>query len=134
MAIGLAVSGLTSWPLPTVAGEPEGGLAGTGRSVNEPDAATINTPPFIGNPELRARLDPPGKITVAGERVHDQLLRRFYAAHDYQTVWTNHPTEASRLWNAILLAGKHGLDSTLFHSTTLTERGTALSPVERDLL
>jgi len=102
--------------------------------VNEPDVGTPNMPPFIGNPELKARLDSPGKLTVAGERVHDQLLRRFYALHDYQTVWTSHPAEASRLWNVILLAGRHGLHPTLFHSTTLTERGTQLSPVERDLL
>jgi murein L,D-transpeptidase YcbB/YkuD len=105
-----------------------------GPSVNEPDVGIPNTPPFIGNPELKARLDLPGKLTVAGERVHDQLLRRFYTVHGYQTVWTSHPAEASRLWSAILLAGKHGLDSNLFHSTTLTERGTALSPVEHDLL
>jgi len=133
MAIGL-VLGLGSWPLRAVAVEPGADPSVVGPSVNEPDVGIPNTPPFIGNPELKARLDPPGKLTVAGERVHDQLLRRFYAVHDYQTVWTSHPTESSRLWNAILLAGKHGLDPALFHSTTLTERGMQLSPVERDLL
>jgi L,D-transpeptidase YcbB len=133
MAIGL-VLGLGSWPLRAVAVEPGADPSVVGPSVNEPDVGIPNTPPFIGNPELKARLDLPGKLTVAGERVHDQLLRRFYTVHDYQTVWTSHPAAASRLWSAILLAGKHGLDSTLFHSTTLTERGTALSPVERDLL
>ena len=133
MTIGL-VLGLGTWPLRAVGVVPGADPSVVGPSVNEPDVGTPNTPPFIGNPELKARLDLPGKLTVAGERVHDQLLRRFYTVHDYQTVWTSHPAEASRLWSAILLAGKHGLDSTLFHSTTLTERGTALSPVERDLL
>jgi murein L,D-transpeptidase YcbB/YkuD len=133
MAIGL-VLGLGSWPLRAVAVVPEADPSVVGPAVNEPDVGTPNTPPFIGNPELKARLDLPGKLTVAGERVHDQLLRRFYTVHNYQTVWTSHPAEASRLWSAILLAGKHGLDSILFHSTALTERGTTLSPVERDLL
>jgi len=109
-------------------------LSSVSPSVNEPDVATPSTPPFVGNAELKARLEFPGKLTVAGERVHDQLLRRFYTARGYETVWTSHPAEASRLWNAVLLAGKQGLDPTLFHSTTLAERGTALSPVERDLL
>jgi murein L,D-transpeptidase YcbB/YkuD len=128
MVLGLGVS-------PQVlAVEPGEGPSVVGPSVNEPDVAIPNPTPFVGNPELKARLDFPGKLMVAGERVHDQLLRRFYTAHGYQTVWTSHPAEASRLWSAALLAGKQGLDPTLFHSTTLTERGTALSPVERDLL
>ena len=66
--------------------------------------------------------------------MHDQLLRRFYTAHGYQTVWDTHPAEASHLWNAVLLAGKQGLDPSLFHSSVITERGRALSPIERDLL
>ena len=134
MVLGLGVFGLVPCSPQVLAVEPGEGPSVVGPSANEPDAAIPNTTPFVGNPELKARLDFPGKLTVAGERVHDQLLRRFYTAHGYQTVWTSHPAEASRLWSAVLLAGKHGLDPTLFHSTTLTERGTALSPIERDLL
>jgi len=105
MAIGL-VLGLGSWPLRAVAVEPGADPWVVGPSVNEPDVGIPNMPPFIGNSELKARLDLPGKLTVAGERVHDQLLRRFYTVHDYQTVWTSRPAEASRLWSAILLAGR----------------------------
>jgi murein L,D-transpeptidase YcbB/YkuD len=90
--------------------------------------------PFLGNPELKARLDPPGKLTVGGERMHDRLLRRFYAVHGYQTVWDSHPAAARRLWDMILRADEHGLDPNLFHSATLAQRSSALSPVERDLL
>jgi len=105
-----------------------------GPAATEPSGELPNASPLVGDPELRARLDPAAKLTVAGERMHDQLLRRFYTAHGYQPVWVNHPAEASRLWNAILRAGDQGLDPSFFHSTTLTARGTALAPIERDLL
>src|SRR5439155_988425 len=78
----------------------------------------------IGNAELKARLDLPGKLTVAGERLHVWLLRRFYAAHGYQTMWDAHPAEAGRLVkDAVLHAGEHGLDPGLVHSGALGERG-----------
>jgi murein L,D-transpeptidase YcbB/YkuD len=134
MVLGLDVLGVAPWSLQALAVEPGEGPSVVGPSVNEPAVAVPNATPFVGNPELKTRLDLPGKLTVAGERVHDQLLRRFYTAHDYQTVWASHPAEASRLWSAVLLADQQGLDPFLFHSTALTERGTALSPVERDLL
>jgi len=134
VVLGLGVLGLVPCSPGAFAIESGDSLSSVSPSVNEPDVAMPSTTPFVGNPELKARLDFPGKLTVAGERVHDQLLRRFYTARGYETVWTSHPAEASRLWNAVLLAGKQGLDPTLFHSTTLAERGTALSPVERDLL
>ena len=52
-----------------------------------PTSGSPNVTPFLGNPELKAQLDVQGKLAVAGERMHDQLLRRFYTAHGYQTVW-----------------------------------------------
>src|SRR5690242_19882300 len=98
-------------------------------------AAAADPAPFSGNPELKARLDAPGKLTIAGERLHPWLLRPFYLAHGYQTVWDAHPTEASRLVrDAVLRAGEHGLDPALFHSVALSERGPTLSAIERDLL
>jgi murein L,D-transpeptidase YcbB/YkuD len=99
------------------------------------DTATVDSAPFSGNLELKSRLDATGKLTVAGERLHAWLLRRFYAAHGYQTVWDGHPAEASRLLQeAVLRAADHGLDPGLFHSAALAERGSTLSLVERDLL
>jgi murein L,D-transpeptidase YcbB/YkuD len=99
------------------------------------DNDTPDPTPFTGNPELKTRLDAPGKPTVAGERLHTWLLRRFYTAHGYQTVWDGHPTEASRLLReAVLRAADHGLDPGLFHSNALGEHGPNLSLVERDLL
>jgi murein L,D-transpeptidase YcbB/YkuD len=105
-------------------------------AADTPDAdTTANPAPFTGNIELKSRLDAPGKLTIAGERLHVWLLRRFYVAHGYQTVWDGHPEEGSRLLrDAVLRAGEHGLDPGLFHSAALGERSPNLSPVERDLL
>src|SRR5262249_97627 len=99
-----------------------------------PDSTSPDATPFLGNVELKARLDAPGRLTIGGERMHVALLRRFYIAHGYQTVWDAHAVEVSRLREAMMRAGDHGLDPGLFHATALGERGTALSPVERDLL
>lgn len=99
------------------------------------DAGTADPTPFTGNLELKARLDAPGKLTVAGERLHVWLLRRFYVAHGYKTVWDERTAEASWLLrDAVLRAADHGLDPGLFHSAVLGERGPRVSPVERDLL
>ena len=134
MALGLVICGHGLSSGRALAVEPGPDPSMTGLGTTEPTAELQNVTPFVGNQELKARLDPSGKLTVAGERMHDQLLRRFYTAHGYQTVWDSHPKEATRLWNSVLRAGEQGLDPRLFHSTALTERATALSPVERDLL
>jgi L,D-transpeptidase YcbB len=132
LAVGLFGLGLCS--LQALAVEPGAEASVADPTATEPSGGLPNMSPLVGDPELRARLDPPAKLAVAGERIHDQLLRRFYTAHGYQPVWVSHPAEASRLWNAVLHAGDQGLDPNLFHSTALTARGTALSPIERDLL
>jgi murein L,D-transpeptidase YcbB/YkuD len=99
------------------------------------DTGSADPTSFSGNPELKARLDAPGKLAIAGEPLHPWLLRRFYVAHGYEIVWDAHSAEASRLLrDAVLRAGEHGLDPALFHSVALSERGPTLSPVERDLL
>jgi hypothetical protein len=68
-------------------------------------------------------------LIVAGERTHEQLLRRFYAVHGYQTVWTDRSAGASQLWNAVQRARDHALDPDLFHSVAMAERGPALSAI-----
>ena len=134
MALGLGVFGLAPCSLRALAVEPGEDASTTGPTVSEPNVGSPNVIPFLGNPELKAQLDPPGKLTVGGERMHDRLLRRFYAVHGYQTVWASHPASERRLWDMILRADEHGLDPNLFHSGTLAEHSSALSPVERDLL
>ncbi|MBV8132394.1 MAG: L,D-transpeptidase family protein [Alphaproteobacteria bacterium] len=134
MALGLGVFGLAPCSLRALAVEPGEDASTAGPAVSEPNVGSPNVIPFLGNPELKARLDPPGKLTVGGERMHDRLLRRFYAVHGYQTVWDSHAAAARRLWDTILRADEQGLDPNLFHSATLAGRSAALSPVERDLL
>jgi L,D-transpeptidase YcbB len=134
MALGLGTCAVALWSMPVLAAEPASDVRTASPAGSEPNAAPPSEPPFTGNPELKARLDLPGKLMVAGARMHEQLLRRFYAAHDYQTVWTGRSAEASQLLQAVQRAGDQGLDPSLFRSTAITERGPALSPVERDLL
>ncbi|HEY3910941.1 MAG TPA: L,D-transpeptidase family protein [Stellaceae bacterium] len=90
--------------------------------------------PFDGNAEIEDRLDPASRLTIAGERLNDHLLRRFYLAHHYQMVWDRHPAQAAALWQAVRHAGDQGLDPALFHGTSLTRHWAALLPIERDLL
>jgi L,D-transpeptidase YcbB len=133
VALALGTVHLDIAPSRALAVVPEGDVP---TPVVAPEQGTVapSVVPFAGNSELKAWLDTPGKPTVAGERMHYQLLRRFYDAHGYQVVWFGHAAEAASLWNAVLRAGNQGLDPGLFHRDTLGEHGPALSPVERDLL
>src|SRR6516162_1143727 len=130
LALGVGLLGLVLSSARS-SGEAEGVAdpATSASDTQSPDAA-----PFVGNIELKSRLDTPGKLAIAGERLHGALLRRFYIAHEYQTIWDNHPLEAKRLRNVISRAADHGLDPDLFHSSALGERSTMLSAVDRDLL
>lgn len=87
----------------------------------------------VGNTELKARLEGPGALTIAGERLNAELLRRFYATRDYQTVWDTRPAQTAALWDSVLHAGSHGLDPNSFHAGVILKQ-PALSPVEHDLL
>ena len=66
--------------------------------------------------------------------MHLALLRRFYIARGYQTVWDTRPAAAKRLRDAVLQADNHGLDLGLFHGSLLGERGQSLSSVDRYLI
>ena len=121
-------------PPPASAAASEELAPASNAATPEPGTASPETTPFSGNVELKARLDAPGKLIVAGERMHIALLRRFYAAHGYQTVWDAHPVEMARLREAVLRADHHGLDPGLFHAAAFGDRAARLSPVERDLL
>ena len=116
------------------AAEPVENAAASASGVAEPESGSPNAPSFVGNSELKARLDSPGKLSVAGERLHDKLVRHFYEVHGYRTVWDQHPAEASRLWNAVLRAGEHGLDARLFHAAIFGERGLSLTLIEHELV
>src|SRR5262249_17887705 len=121
IAAGFGLFAAVFCSMQALAVEPAGDAAAPSTGVSDPNAGLPSEPPFTGNPELKARLDLPGRLIVAGERTREQLLRRFYAAHGYQTIWTGRSAEASQLWNTVLRAGDHGLDPALFHSGAIVE-------------
>lgn len=73
------------------------------------------------------------ELVVAGERLNVGLLRRFYARHGFQPVWTTRQPQANSLLNAVLHAGDQGLPPELFHANLLRV-SVALPPRDRELL
>jgi L,D-transpeptidase YcbB len=73
------------------------------------------------------------ELVIAGERVNAGLLRRFYARHGFEPVWTTRQAQANSLLNAVSRAGDQGLDPELFHANVLRHRA-ALPPLDRELL
>jgi murein L,D-transpeptidase YcbB/YkuD len=84
------------------------------------------------NPDLRQLINIAPEFAVAGERLNVGLLRRFYARHGFEPVWTTRPAQASSLINAVLRAGDQGLAPELFHANLLLSP-TPL-PLYRELL
>jgi murein L,D-transpeptidase YcbB/YkuD len=71
---------------------------------------------------------------VEGERTHSDLLRRFYAARNYDTVWDKQPGQAEAMLGAVGRAEEHGLNPNLFHAGLLQRRSGSLAPLDRELL
>lgn len=74
------------------------------------------------NTELGRLIDSGPGLVVAGERLNAALLRRFYARHGFEPVWTTRQAEANSLVNAVLRAGDHGLAPELFHANLLRQQ------------
>jgi len=85
------------------------------------------------NTELSKRIDSAPELVVAGERLNVGLLRRFYAGHGFEPIWTTRQAQADSLVNAVLRAGDHGLAPELFHANLLRQTAT-LPPLDRELL
>jgi murein L,D-transpeptidase YcbB/YkuD len=110
-------------------------------AVADPPAPVVDlatTPasltPFAGDTAIEDRLAAPGRVVVAGEHLHDRLVRQFYAAQGWKTVWDRHPDTAAAFISEVSHADRHGLDPALFHVRMLRGYGRALTPVERDLV
>jgi len=102
--------------------------------ASETNAGPATLTPFTGDTAIEDRLDTAGRMVIRGERLHEHLVRRFYAAHQWNAVWNDHPAAAAALLGTVLRADRHGLDPASFHSAALTETGRTLSPIEHDLL
>ena len=85
------------------------------------------------NTELGEMLGGTHDLVVAGEHLNAGLLRRFYARHGFEPVWTTRRDQANALMEAVLRAGDQGLDPELFHAAKLRHAAT-LSPLEREVL
>ncbi len=81
--------------------------------------------------DLGMRLE--GAPAIAGERLNIALLRRFYARHGFEPVWTNRQAQVRSLLDAVARAGDQGLDPEMFHAHLL-RHGTHLTPLDRDVL
>jgi murein L,D-transpeptidase YcbB/YkuD len=100
---------------------------------SDPKPAMVVTPVPRAAAALRKRIDDGRPLFVAGEELDVALLRRFYARHGFQPVWTTRHAQANSLMDAVSRAADHGLDPELFHATAL-RRWTTLPQRDRDLL
>jgi murein L,D-transpeptidase YcbB/YkuD len=130
-AIGIASLALS---LPRAAADPPTPQPVAPALVDTGAAIPATLTPFDGDVEIEDRLDGARRVVVAGERLHEHLVRRFYLAHGYKMIWNGRPAAAAALWAEVLRAGEQGLDPTLFHVAALGGREGVLSPIERDIL
>ena len=72
-------------------------------------------------------------LTVQGQKLNIDHLRRFYARHGFAPVWTTRRWQADALIEAVFRAGDHGLAPELFHAHLL-RAPAALPPLDRDVL
>jgi murein L,D-transpeptidase YcbB/YkuD len=86
-----------------------------------------------GDTKLGRLIDGAPRSVVAGERLNVELVRRFYARHGFEPVWTTRQAQANSLMNAVLRAGDHGLAPELFHTNLLRSPET-LPTFDRELL
>jgi murein L,D-transpeptidase YcbB/YkuD len=86
-----------------------------------------------GDSEIRSRIDSTDGLAIAGEKLHVGLLRQFYAAHNFQPVWSSRQSQTEALLGAVMRSAEHGLDPELFHGALL-RNPAALPPLDRELL
>jgi L,D-transpeptidase YcbB len=111
---------------------PDGAAAQLAPAAGEPPASIAGRANG-GDSDIKNRLEGVGPLFVVGQRLHGALVRRFYAAHDWEPVWPSHPAQAAALLGAVLAAGQQGLDPGLFHAALL-RNPAALSPLDRELV
>jgi murein L,D-transpeptidase YcbB/YkuD len=131
-ALAIAVgAGSLALPPPVAADPPAPPPTPNAPSPVDPALTPATLTPFAGDVDIEDRLDTAGRVVIAGERLHEHLVRRFYSAHGWKTVWDSRPAAAAALLAAVLRADQQGLDPAAFHSMAL---GRTSSQVEHDLL
>ena len=120
----------------TVAGGASAFAAAFGLAACSADHPTLETGPVLTpgkDTDLYERLNSARGLVVLGVDLNIELLRRFYARHDFAPVWTTRRAQAEALMTGVLHAGSHGLNPDLFHVIGLRQEAM-LAPPERDLL
>ena len=100
---------------------------------DDPDPEADATPAPQTNTELENLLDGTQEVSVADESLNVKLLRRFYARHGFEPVWTDRQTQVDSLVEAVLSAGDQGFNPEMFHADLLRHRAK-LQPLDRELL
>jgi murein L,D-transpeptidase YcbB/YkuD len=104
-----------------------------GPMLAEPSALATPSP----DTELGKKIGASPELTVAGQKLNIERLRRFYARHGFAPVWTTRQGQANALVEAVSRAGDHGLAPELFHAHLLRSPAAplaALPSLDRDLL
>lgn len=99
----------------------------------DPAPATVTALTPIADTELGNLINGTPELVISDQRLNVGLLRRFYARHGFEPVWTTRQAQANSLLAAVLHAGDQGLDPAMFHANLLRHQAT-LSPLDRDLL
>ena len=102
--------------------------------LDEPPALTAPalTAPQL-NSDLGRLLAPGSQVSVGGQKLDVERLRRFYARHGFAPVWPTRQVDAVALTEAVFRADDHGLAPELFHAPLL-RASIGLAPLERELL
>lgn len=114
-------------PDPPVVAPPKGKPLGLVAAPDSPALAVAKT-------QLGELIETAPKSVVRGDRLNVELLRRFYARHGFQPVWTSRQAQANSLMDAVARAGEHGLSPELFHLDLLMSPATSLTSLDRELL
>ncbi|GBQ66068.1 peptidoglycan binding protein [Ameyamaea chiangmaiensis NBRC 103196] len=83
--------------------------------------------------EIGRTIEAPEPVVIAGDVVNTDLLKRFYAHHDFGPVWASRPEQAKAIIATVAHADEQGLNPALFHADALKHEST-LSSLERELL
>ena len=82
--------------------------------ATDPKPEAVSAPAPHATTELGTLIRSAPELAIAGEPLNIGLLRRFYARHRFEPVWTTRQAQANSLVNAVLRAGDQGLDPELF--------------------
>lgn len=131
LRVGLLAGAAIALTVGCAPAEPPVVAPGKGKPLSLVPAPSMSA---LSRTELSDLIETAPKSVVRGERLNVELLRRFYARHDFHPVWTSRQAQANSLLDAVARAGEHGLSPDLFHMDLLMSPATSLTSLDRELL